>query len=111
MQTLEIQRKTFPPDDLHADEVGDLHVVLGPDAGDGGGEEHGGPGEGDEEAAGDEELQAVVPRGRCKINIKTCFFLSSFGVLREHPLQLEPENDPWIGRDVILPEVPESKLS
>ena len=50
--------KNFPPDDLHADEVGDLDVVLGPDAGDGGGEEHGGPGESDEEPAGDEELEA-----------------------------------------------------
>ena len=29
--------KNFPPDDLHADEVGDLDVVLGPDAGGGGG--------------------------------------------------------------------------
>ena len=50
--------KNFPTDDLHADEVGDLDVVLGPDAGDGGGEEHGGPGESDEESAGDEELEA-----------------------------------------------------
>ena len=37
--------------DLHADEVGNLHVVLGSDAGDGGGEEHGRPGQGDEQAA------------------------------------------------------------
>ena len=50
--------KNFPPDDLHADEVGDLDVVLGPDAGDGGGEEHGCPGESDKESAGDEELEA-----------------------------------------------------
>ena len=50
--------KCFPPDDLHADEVGDLDVVLGPDAGDGGGEEHGGPSESDKESAGDEELEA-----------------------------------------------------
>ena len=64
--------KNFPPDDLHADEVGDLDVVLGPDAGDGGGEEHGGPGESDEESAGDEELEAVVPWGKvqCNMNIK-----------------------------------------
>ena len=54
--------KNFPPDDLHADEVGDLDVVLGPDAGDGGGEEHGGPGESDEESAGDEELEAEKTR-------------------------------------------------
>ena len=40
--------------DLHADEVGDLHVVLGSDAGDGGGEEHGRPGQGDEQAAEEE---------------------------------------------------------
>ena len=37
--------------DLHADEVGDLYVVLGSDAGDGGGEEHGRPGQGDEQSA------------------------------------------------------------
>ena len=37
--------------DIHADKVGDLHVVLGSDAGDGGGEEHGRPGQGDEQAA------------------------------------------------------------
>ena len=53
-----LTEKNFPPDDLHADEVGDLDVVLGPDAGDGGGEEHGCPGESDKESAGDEELEA-----------------------------------------------------
>ena len=46
-----LTEKNFPPDDLHADEVGDLDVVLGPDAGDGGGEEHGRPGQRDEQAA------------------------------------------------------------
>ena len=74
------------PDNLHADKVGDLDVVLSPDAGNVGGEEHGGPGQCDKESAGDEQLEAVVG---------------------EHPLQLQPQNHPWIGSDVILPEVPE----
>ena len=82
--------KCFPPDDLHADEVGDLDVVLGPDAGGGGGEEHGGPGEGDKEPAGDEELQAVVPGGSVKLSLFVFHFVYYVSILSSFSLRMTP---------------------
>ena len=43
----------------HGDHVGDLTVVLGPDPWGGGGEVHGGPGQGHEEGGGEVQLQDV----------------------------------------------------
>ena len=67
------------PVDLRADEVGDLDVVLGPDAGHIGGEEHGGPGQGDKEPAGGEKLKAVRSRSASSSSTTTTSLSSTWG--------------------------------
>ena len=69
----------------HRDQVGEMDVVLGGDATSVGGEVHGDPGEEDEEEWGTVELEHVVG---------------------EVALQVDSEDEPWIGANVVVYQVP-----
>ena len=73
----------------HRDQVGDLDVVLGLDAGSIGGEVHGDPGEEDEEEGGAVELEHVVGEVALEVNGEDETGVGAHIVVRQVPAHWE----------------------